>query len=159
YTSVSCRSSGVTWYDWEMIKAGIFDMDGLLIDSEPIWDKARDKVLGELGVKLTPNDVQHVRGQGVHNAVEYWHHQHPWKGKTQAETVDAIIDTFIELVKKKGELKPGVHKTISIFKEAGLPIAIASSSPMKVIDTVVDKLAIRELFDEIYSAREELHSK
>jgi HAD superfamily hydrolase (TIGR01509 family) len=142
-----------------MIKAAIFDMDGLLIDSEPIWDKAREAVFKELGVKLVPTDIQHSRGQGVPNAVEYWYHQHPWKGKSKQEVVDAIMDGFLQLIKEEGELKPGVKQTIEICQKADLKMAIASSSPMHIIDAVVDKLKIRHYFDEIYSGQDEDHSK
>lgn len=142
-----------------MIKAAIFDMDGLLIDSEPLWGRAKDKVLQSVGVKLTTEEVHATLGQGIHNAVDYWYHKHPWRGRPPAEVTEAIIDEFLKLVTAEGQLKPGVHHTIAVCKQAGLPLAIASSSPKQVIDAVVDKVGIRGFFDEIYSARNEPFSK
>ncbi|HEX4774806.1 MAG TPA: hexitol phosphatase HxpB [Candidatus Saccharimonadales bacterium] len=142
-----------------MIKAVIFDMDGLLIDSEPLWGRARDEVIATVGIELTTQDIHNSLGRGIYNAVEYWYHQHPWQGRSREDVTAAIIDRFLDLVRQEGKLKPGVHHTIEICKQAGLPLAIASSSPMEVIDTVVDKLNIRGFFKEIYSARSEPHSK
>jgi HAD superfamily hydrolase (TIGR01509 family) len=142
-----------------MIKGAIFDMDGLLIDSEPLWDRALYPVLDELNVKLNEEDRHHTLGQGVPASVEYWYHQYPWQGKSREDVVAEIIDGFLTLVKKEGVLKPGVHQTIEICRKAGLSLAIASSSPMEVIDAVVDKLAIRDLFDEIYSGQSEAYTK
>lgn len=142
-----------------MIKAAIFDMDGLLIDSEPLWGRADEAALKTVGVTLTTEDIHNALGRGIANAVTYWYQQHPWQGRSCEDVTAAIIDSFLTIVEEEGKLKPGVHRTIEICKQAGLPLAIASSSPRNVINPIVDKLQIRDFFDEIYSAEHEPYSK
>lgn len=142
-----------------MVKAVIFDMDGLLIDSEPLWGRAKDKVLDELGVTISQQDIHDTLGQGIHNAVDHWYRKYGWNGLSPDAASNKIIDEFMVLVKAEGKMKPGVMHVIKICQQAGLPLAIASSSPMEIIDAVVDKLKIRQYFSEIYSARQEPFSK
>lgn len=142
-----------------MIKAAIFDMDGLLIDSEPIWLKAHQKAYKPFGIKFTRAEHIMITGMRTEQAVETVHDRHPWSGKSIAEVGAEIEEEAVRLIKKEVSLKPGVHKVLRICKEAGLPVSIASSSKSKVIDAVVETLQIREHFDHIYSAQYEEHAK
>ena len=142
-----------------MIKAVIFDMDGLLIDSEPLWDRAQIAAYKTVGFKPTAKDIQRRRGRGIKSIVADYYRIHKWEGPTPEEIGVRIIDDLLKLVDKEGVLKPGVHRTIEICKAHSLSMAIASSSDRRVINAVVDKLQIRSFFDEIYSAEHEEHSK
>ena len=64
-----------------MIKAAIFDMDGLLIDSEPLWHRAHSKAFGKVGFeKVTEKHHLGMLGRRTKEAVEYMHGQQPWDG-------------------------------------------------------------------------------
>lgn len=134
-------------------------MDGLLIDSEPIWRRAEKTAFDLIGVSLTPEQVHLLLGRGVKQYVAGVYRLYPWEGHSQEEIVDMIIDDFIKLVKKDGELKPGVHEVVELLQSKKIPLAIASSSPMRVIDAVVDKVQIRHYFEHIYSAEHEPYAK
>lgn len=134
-------------------------MDGLLIDSEPLWHDASKKALQSVGVDLTKEDFSKTLGRGITNAIDDWYHMKPWKGASQAEIKALIIDDFVELVKNGGKAKPGVPEVLELFKSKPLPMAIASSTDYKIIDTVVDTLKIRGYFKVIYSAEHETHGK
>lgn len=134
-------------------------MDGLLIDSEPIWRRAEKDAFELIGVKLKPEEQHHLLGRGVPQYVAGVYRLYPWEGHSQEDIANKIIDKFITLVKKDGELKPGVHEVVELLQSKNIPLAIASSSPMKVIDAVVDKVKIRHYFDHIYSAEHEPYAK
>jgi sugar-phosphatase len=142
-----------------MIKAAIFDMDGLLIDSEPLWRRAELDAFKLIGVKLTDEEVHGLLGRGIVAYVEEIYRMYPWEGHTTTEIGNLIIKDLIDLVEAEGKLKPGVLQVIEMLKAKNIPLAIASSSPMKVIDAIVDKLSIRDYFDHIYSAEHEPYAK
>jgi len=142
-----------------MINAIIFDMDGLLIDSEPFWRRAEVEAFGTVGVHLSDEDMLRTMGIRIDEVVEHWHNERPWQGATQKDIEALIVDRVIELVKSEGKLRPGVHQTIEFFKAKSLPIAIASSSDMEIINAVVDTFDLRPHFQEIYSAQHETHGK
>lgn len=142
-----------------MIKATIFDMDGLLINSEPLWQASEYKVFLELGVPLKPYMFESLMGRRIDEVVDILYSQFPWQGKSKKETVQAIIDNLIILVRKEGKALKGVVETLKLLKANKYKIALASSSYFNIIDSVLDSLNIREYFDVIHSAEIEEYGK
>jgi HAD superfamily hydrolase (TIGR01509 family) len=142
-----------------MIEAIIFDMDGLLIDSEPLWQEAEVAVFNNIGVPLTIDMTPQTMGLRTDEVVEYWHKRFPWDSPSLQEVSTLIDTTVIELIKHKGVAKEGVREAIVICEAAGLPIAIASSSPHLLISTVLDKLGIADKMKVVHSAHDESYGK
>lgn len=142
-----------------MIKAVIFDMDGLLIDSEPLWQEAEIAVFGKVGVQLTVEKAQQTMGLRVDEVVEYWYLREPWKNVTQGQVRAELVSTVIRLIKEKGAPMEGVAHAVRVCEEQNLPMAIASSSLTEIIDTVLDKIGIRNNMSVIHSAEHEPYGK
>jgi sugar-phosphatase len=142
-----------------MIRAVIFDMDGLLIDSEPLWRRAQQIAYKTVGIELDSKEIRWGMGRPQGEVVAHWYHKYPWKGLSQADMEAFVVDNLITLVKQEAQLKPGVHRAIKICQQLKLPLAIASSSRTEIIDTVVDKLKIRSYFKYIYSGENEPFGK
>ena len=142
-----------------MIKAAIFDMDGLLIDSEPFWRRAQVLAFGTVGLSLSEEDMKQTMGRRIDEVVSHWHNERPWAGASQKDIEALIVDKVIELVKLEGTLRTGALQTLEYFKSISLPMAVASSSSMEIIDAVVDALGIRSFFVELFSAEHETHGK
>jgi len=142
-----------------MIDAVIFDMDGLLIDSEPFWRCATAYAFGTVGVQLSQKDLRSTMGRRVDEVVEHWHHERPWAGASQEDIVALIVDKVIEQVKSEGKPQTGVPYILEFFKSKKLPMALASSSSSEIIDTVLIALGIKDYFEQIYSAENETHGK
>ena len=142
-----------------MIEAIIFDMDGLLIDSEPIWQEAEVAVFNKIGVPLTLEMTPQTMGLRTDEVVEYWHKELPWETPSLKDVSELIDATVIELIKSKGMAKAGVNEAITVCEVAGLPIAIASSSPTLLINIVLNKLNIADKIKLIHSAHDEEYGK
>ena len=142
-----------------MIQAVIFDMDGLLIDSEPLWRRAQRAAYKTVGFEIQNEDMYKLMGTRVNEVVEYYYRKHPWTGPSQKDIETLIVDNLIASIKAEGKMRPGVHHALAICKQANLPLAIASSSSNKIIDTVLETLKIRGEFDVIYSAEHEPFGK
>ncbi|QYJ89603.1 hexitol phosphatase HxpB [Shewanella halotolerans] len=134
------------------LAAVIFDMDGVLIDSEPSWQAAEYKVLSQLGLPISLSDTEQTTGLRIDQVVEYWYRRHPWEGYDNAATAEAIVTQVAGEILSHGEAMSGVKEALEACKQRGLKLGLATSSPTLLIDAVMQKLAIRELFDVIESA-------
>jgi sugar-phosphatase len=142
-----------------MIKAIIFDMDGLLVDSEPYWKIAEKICFGKLGLTLTDEMLRQVMGFRLTEVVEHWYNYQPW-GEKNFEAVEAdVLVTVKQLIIENANALPGVIQTLEFCKNNGYKIALASSSAMSLINVVVDKLNIRHYFDLLVSAEFEPYGK
>jgi mannitol-1-/sugar-/sorbitol-6-/2-deoxyglucose-6-phosphatase len=139
--------------------ASIFDMDGLLIDSEILWHEAEIEILGGLGVPLAVDGCRSTKGMFVGEVTEYWHERYPWAGPTPAEVAVTIVDRVIALLLAKGELKPGAEHAIALCAERGLPLAVASSSQYRLIEVALEHFGLRHHFSLIHSAEDEAYGK
>jgi len=142
-----------------MIQAVIFDMDGLLIDSEPFWQAAEKVAFRKVGIELTDAMCGQTIGLRIDEVVEHWHRQFPWDHISQKAIQELIVDHVIQFVREKGEPLSGVDRIFRFFKNKGVKIALASSSHQRLIDAVLNKFGIEECFDVIHSAEFETYGK
>jgi mannitol-1-/sugar-/sorbitol-6-/2-deoxyglucose-6-phosphatase len=140
-------------------RASIFDMDGLLVDSEPLWHEAEIDVLGSLGVPLGASACRQTKGMFVNEVTRYWHDRYPWRGPTTDDVAVEIVDRVMALVVAKGVPKPGVQQAIDLCRAHGLPLAVASSSAYRLIDLVLDHFGWAASFDLVHSAEDEPYGK
>lgn len=135
-----------------MIKAIIYDMDGVIIDSEPLWREALIHCFNKVGFDFTQDKCRITQGMRLIEVVEYWYAQQPWKGKSIKTVEEDILVKVTELIAEKGTAMDGVYDSIRLFKAKGYKIALASSSASSLINVVLDKLNIRTEFEVVNSA-------
>lgn len=142
-----------------MIKAVIYDMDGVLINSEPLWREAIIFTFKKVGLNFTEEMCQKTMGMRLYEVIEYWYHKTPWGGLTLKEVESDLLKTVTQLILEKGESLPGVNESINYFKEKGYEIALASSSAQSLIEAVLNKLQLKNTFKVVNSAEHLAYGK
>ena len=142
-----------------MQRAVVFDMDGLLVDSEPLWVRAEIAIFGEEGLVLEAPSCAKTKGLRIDDVVAYWHARHPWQGRSRAEVETRIIARVAELVGAEGRALPGVQNAIDVAHEGGFRLALASSSPSVIIRATLDRLGLTGVFSIVVSAETEAVGK
>jgi sugar-phosphatase len=130
----------------------IFDMDGLLIDSEPYWQIAGMETLQKFNVSLQPHQYHHTTGLRTPEWLDYWftYFNIP-KNDIQAVVNDLHANVF-EKIKTQAEPLPGVNHIFKYFKQKGFRIGLATSSPLALVEIVSEKLGIGKYLEAIASA-------
>jgi mannitol-1-/sugar-/sorbitol-6-/2-deoxyglucose-6-phosphatase len=137
----------------------IFDMDGVLIDSEPLWKIAMEFVFGQYGSTLTHQDFQKTVGLRIDEVIAFWNIQENWKLSDLKNVENQIIDKLISLIEFDPKPLPGVLDTLQFLKESGKKIGLATSSSQRLITTVLRALNIESYFNFTYSAEYESYGK
>src|ERR1035437_8975334 len=120
-------------------------MDGLLIDSEPLWEAAEMRIFPALGVPLTPELKQQTTGLRSNEIVAHWYARYPWTTPAPALVAGMIVEGVAALVRERGTAKDGAHSVLRLCAGQHLPLAIASSSAMVIIDGVLEAKAAKML--------------
>ncbi len=133
-------------------------MDGLLIDSEILWHEAEVEIFGALGVPLGSAQDRSTKGLFVAEVVEYWFGRYPWSGPTKSQVVDQLLMRVGDLVESTGRLLPGATRAIDLASRRG-PVALASSTPMALIERCLAHFDLRDRFVSLHSAEFEPYGK
>ena len=142
-----------------MIEAVIFDLDGVIIESEPLWKETEKKVFAGVGLTLTTDMCRRTIGLDTYDTIKFWYSEMPWEGKDFTRLYQEIIETMRLTMKEKVQLKEGFLETLRMFKHKSLPVAVATSSPPVLIETALNKFGILDEFDILNSSVNEEYGK
>lgn len=141
------------------MKAVIFDMDGVIIDSEPIYNKIHADMLREFGITEfldCPEDYTGMTSIAVFTKTKELYQLKQTIAEIAAYQRDIIIR---EIKNLDNEPIPGIRELLANLKEHNIKTAIASSSERLFIDTVVTKFGLHDYFDIIVSGDDIKNSK
>jgi len=130
----------------------IFDLDGLLVDSEPIWFEVEGGFLADLGYTWTHEEAEACMGQGTPNTLRIWRERHGVEVDIARDT-ERIMDRMIARADGM-KLQPGALSLLGRAKQEDCRMAVASSSPRRLIEAVLDAKGIRPFFEVVVSAQE-----
>ncbi len=140
------------------LRAAIFDLDGLLVDSEVLWHRAEVEILGSRGVPVTEHEDRATKGMFVGEVVRYWWERYPWSPPAFDEVVAALLARVGDLVVAQGSLMPGATFALDEAAARG-PVALASSTPSALIERILAHFDLGERFAAVCSAQDEAFGK
>lgn len=131
----------------------IFDMDGLLVDSEPLWHEAELDMIEGAGYRYSDDVREQTIGVRVDEFARIIHRHYPKVGASPAAIKDEITARILQLPRGKIQPRPGAEAIMRFAVERQIPRAIASSSGDSVIDHFLSILGWREWIPQRYSAQ------
>lgn len=141
------------------MQAVIFDMDGTLIDSEPMWKEAEKQVFSSVGVDVCDSLSARTALMTTAEVTRFWYERFPWSGKTLQQVEQEVIDRVGSLIAEKGAAMDGVKDILEFFKQRQFKIGLATNAPQCLIPVVLDKLDISGYFHAVSSAEHEPEGK
>lgn len=137
----------------------MFDMDGVLVDSEPIWRAVEREVFARVGIEVTDEDLFETMGVRVADVVERWHRRHPWNEPSREEVARSIVDGVAQAIEREGAFNQEAIRAIDYVEGLGLRLALASSSPMRLIRAVLSLGGLADRFEIVLTAEDEEQGK
>ena len=134
------------------ITTAIFDMDGLLIDSEPLWYESALESMKRFGVHINQDEYYQTTGLRTKEFLQHWFSVFKIDHVNINETEVDITQRVIEKVGTRGVSMDGVAEAIALVQQMGLKIGLASSSPMALIEAVLEKINLKDFFTASTSA-------
>jgi len=141
-------------------QAIIFDLDGLLIDSEPFWYEAEKIHFKQVGLELSEADCLLTAGMRVDKVAQFWFERHPWsQPPTTGELAVQMNDFVIRSIRERSELLPGAAQAIQLAHTLGLKIGLASSSHLNLIEAALETFDLHQYFQVVSSSEQTGYSK
>src|SRR5271166_6533753 len=120
-------------------------MDGLLVDTEPLWFEVEQAVMSKLGGEWTPQDQQALIGGSLHRSVGYLLSRASCPA-SEEQVADWLIGGMAELLaEREVAAMPGAIELIDQVRAAGIPYALVTSSERVIMDAVLASLASRDV--------------
>lgn len=139
-------------------KAVIFDMDGVLIDSEPSWGQAMLEVMREVGIPYTVDDVARYQGVRVGDIVSA-----VWDANPVPESKEGIEKMICrrvsELVLDHGRIMDGISGVLDFVRREKLPLGLATSTPRQVAVNFIKRIGIGGSIDVMCTGDEVTYGK
>lgn len=133
-------------------EAIIFDMDGVLVNSEKLWKRAEYEIFTSLGVKVTEEYSKLTESMTTSEVTKFWFDKFPWENQELHVVEQMVVSKVIDLIETEECSMNGVKPFIEYLRKQNLKIGLATNSPKRIITTVLNKLDISHLFDAVSSA-------
>lgn len=134
------------------LKAVILDMDGVLVNSEPLWRKAMIKGFNEVGIPFTEADCRKTTGLRINEVINYWLSLHSHINVKATELEQLIMQELYHLIEQQGQPMHGIVEILNFCRQQNLIVGLATSSSNELMNRVLKKLNLTHYFKAVVSA-------
>jgi HAD superfamily hydrolase (TIGR01509 family) len=135
-----------------MIEAVVFDLDGVLVDSEPVWEKVRRELVAERGGHWAPDAQRRLMGMSTPEWAAYLS-EDLGVGLPPDQVATLVIDRMAARYAEHVPLMDGAVDAVHRMA-ARWPLGVASSSPPRLIETVLRSVGLRSCFTAVMSTEQ-----
>lgn len=140
------------------IRAVCFDLDGLMFNTEVIFNEVGHELLRRRDCLMTPELITAMMGRRAHEAIQIMIDTH-----SLPETPEALIDEsqvlFFELAQNRLEPMPGLHELLGVIETQNLPKGVATSSARPYLEKILNRFEMLPRFSSILTAEDVTHGK
>ncbi len=140
-----------------MIAAAVFDLDGVLVDSEPVWERVRRGLVAERGGRWAPDAQRRLMGMSTPEWARYLS-EDLGAGLPPDEVAALVIDRMAASYRERLPLMPGAVEAVRRLA-ARWPLGLASSAPAVLIETVLESSGLRPCFQVTMSTEQVARGK
>jgi HAD superfamily hydrolase (TIGR01509 family) len=140
-----------------VIEAVVFDLDGVLVDSEPVWEQVRRGLVAERGGRWAPDAQRRIMGMSTPEWARYLS-QDLGVGLPSEQVATLVVDRMVARYEEHVPLMDGAVDAVRRFA-ARWPLGLASSSPPRLIETVLRSAGLRSCFRVVKSTEQVAHGK
>lgn len=141
------------------IKAVIFDMDGVVIESEYLWRRAMIAGFNEYGMPLSEDDCRKTMGMRFNEVIGLWLKHFELEPDLAPAIEKRVIDLLLNFIEVEGKFIEGIPELITWCKANHLKLGLATSSSHQLMEAVIKKLQLNSSFDALCSAEFLKHAK
>jgi len=127
-----------------MTEAVVFDLDGVIVDSEPVWEQVRRQVVADHGGSWAPDAQRRIMGMSTGEWASYLS-EDLGVGLPPADVAALVVDRMRDRYAEHVPLLPGAAEVVRRVG-ARWPLGLASSSPPVLIETVLEHAGLRDCF-------------
>lgn len=138
----------------------LFDMDGLILDTEPLWGVAMQNVCDHYQLPLDSKIFRYTTGLRIDEVTAFWKKHLNWPTDLNSDTLaNEIVDEIILLAIKQAKVLPGILPLLKTMKENAIPTAVVTSSPNRMLHKLMQHFQLEDYFNAFFSAQDVTYGK
>ena len=135
------------------LQSAIFDMDGTLLDSMPIWRDLGTSVLRGLGIEPEPETDEMLKTLSLRHGIAYCK-EHYHLPQTEEELIGRVVDRVADFYQHEVQAKPGVDKFLSLLKMEGVWMYVATATDRPLAEAALRHAGIDHYFRGLITVAE-----
>lgn len=126
----------------------IFDCDGTLLDTMPVWNELEERMTGMTGLDFTQEQLEELRAAPLDEGAAIYHERYGL-GESVQDVLDMVDEALIDFYRNRAEALPGVRELLEAARELGVPCVVVTSSPQRYVAPGLRRAGIDGFFRRV----------